>query len=69
MTVEKIKPKKIISQCCVCKRTKRKDEFKFSDRKHMDEWGHHEDIPHIEKEFDVLFSHGLCEECYDNFEI
>ena len=58
------KKQKMLSQCCVCRKVKRKEEYKFTDRVHMDKWDHHHnDLQVLNKEFDVVFSHGYCEEC------
>ena len=60
------KKQKMLSQCCVCRKVKRKDEYKFTDRIHMDKWDHHHsDLKVLNKEFDVVFSHGYCEECLE----
>ena len=60
------KREKFISQCCLCRKVRRKDGFKFTGdkHKHMDEWDHHhEDLKEIHNEFDVIFSHGFCDDC------
>ena len=60
------KKEKMLSQCCICKKVRRKEGYKYTHRTHMDEWGHHEkDLEELHKEFDVVLSHGLCEPCYD----
>lgn len=59
---------KILSQCCACKKVKRKEGHKHSNRAHMDEWGHHhEDLKKIHDEFCVLYSHTYCEDCAEDF--
>ena len=61
-----MKKQKFISQCCVCKKVRRKEGFRFTDRTHMDEWDHHEeDLKKLHEEFDVVYSHGYCEPCAD----
>jgi len=60
------KKEKFISQCCVCRKIRRKEGFKFTGdkHKHMDEWDHHEeDLKDFNKEFDVVISHGFCDPC------
>lgn len=60
------KKQKMISQCCVCKKVKRKEGFKYTHRKHMDEWGHyHEDLKELHGEYELVYSHGLCEPCFE----
>lgn len=60
-----MKEQKLLIQCCVCKKWKRKEGFKFTDRKHLDEWGHHhEDLKELQKMFDVMFTHSYCDVCY-----
>lgn len=55
---------KMLVKCCVCHKFKRKKGFIFSDRAHLDEWGHHhEDLAHMHLHYDVVFSHGYCPEC------
>lgn len=55
-----------MSQCCICKRIRRKKEFRYSDRAHLDDWGHHhEDLAHLHKNYDLVFSHGYCPSCYE----
>ena len=62
------KKEKFISQCCVCKKVRRKDGFKFTNRMHMDEWNHHEeDLKKIHEEFDVVISHGMCDPCAEDW--
>ena len=64
------KREKFISQCCVCKKIKRKEGFKFtgSEHEHMDEWDHHEeDLKKLHEEFDIVLSHGFCEPCADEW--
>ena len=59
-----MRKEKMMHQCCVCRKFKRKDEYKFTNRAHMDEWGHHiGDLDELAKEFDIVFSHGYCDEC------
>jgi len=61
------KKQKFLSQCCVCKKLKRKEGFQYSHRKHMDEWGHHHnDLIEIAQEYELLISHGLCPDCFQN---
>lgn len=58
------KKMKMLSKCCVCKKFKRKEGFIYSDRAHMDEWGHHiEDLVHMQDHYDIIFSHGYCPAC------
>lgn len=60
-----MKEQKLLTQCCVCKKFKRKDGFKLTDKKHMDEWGHYpEDLVELQKIFDVMFTHSYCDTCY-----
>ena len=55
---------KFISQCCVCRKVRRKEGFQFTDRTHMDEWGYHEeDMKKSHEEFDVVITHGFCKPC------
>ena len=62
------KKEKFISQCCVCKKVRRKDGFKFTDNTHMDEWGHHQqDVEKAKNTFDVVISHGICEPCAEDW--
>ena len=57
------KHRKIVSKCCICKKVKHKEGFKFDNKPHMEQWGHHRDIEDIEKDFEVYYSHGVCEDC------
>ena len=58
------KKQKFISQCCVCKKVKRKEGYQFTDKAHMDQWDHHEeDLKKAHEEFDVIYSHTFCDDC------
>ena len=58
---------KFISQCCVCRKVRRKEGFQFTDRTRMDKWDHHkEDLEKAHKEFDVVYSHGYCDICHED---
>jgi len=60
------KKQKFISQCCICRRVRRKEGFKYTNRTHMDEWGHHhKDIEELHNEFEIVYSHGICEPCFE----
>lgn len=58
------KKEKFISQCCMCKKVRRKEGYNDCHRKHMDEWGHyHKDLKEMHDEYDLLYSHGYCDDC------
>lgn len=64
-----MKQEKFISQCSYCRKVRRKEGFKFTGdkHKHMDEWDHHdEDLKDLEKDFELIYSHGMCDPCADD---
>jgi hypothetical protein len=62
-----MKREKYISECCICHKIKRKEGFIYTNKTHMDAWGHyHDDLKDLRKEFNIIISHGFCPECHDH---
>ena len=58
-----MKPKKLISKCCMCGKVK-DESHDFSNS-----WGFHEEqLERYYSDFDLMHTHGFCDECYKRAE-
>ena len=59
-----MKKQKIIPECSVCGKSKRNKEDSHDFSVHLDQWGYHgEELERYYEDYDLIPSHGYCEEC------
>jgi len=63
------KKRKVISQCCVCRKIRLKEDFKVGDDyRYMYDWGYYEEeIKKLREKYNVELSHGYCDDCFEEW--